>query len=149
MNAMMQIVCSACGAKNRVPKDKLNHVLACGRCGVDLLKAEPFTLSDATLARYLAGTDFPVVVDFWADWCGPCKAMAPHFKNAAAKLTQVRFAKVDTEASPQLSQQYAIRSIPTLILFHQCLEVARQTGSMGEGDLSRWITTQLQLKGVQ
>ncbi len=111
----------------------------CGKCGAELMAAEPFALSDASLPAYIARTELPVLVDFWADWCGPCKMMAPHFANAATQLPEVRFAKVDTETSPQASATYAIRSIPTLILFRGGKEVARQSGAMVAGDLVRWV----------
>jgi thioredoxin 2 len=88
-----------------------------------------------------------VLVDFWAEWCGPCKMMAPHFANAAAQRADVRFAKVDTEACPQASATYAIRSIPTLILFRGGQEVARQAGAMSAGDLARWLQSQLATRG--
>lgn len=115
----------------------------CGKCGAQLMDAQPFALSDATLPAYIAHTELPVLVDFWADWCGPCKMMAPHFANAATQLPDVRFAKLDTEASPRASAAYAIRSIPTLILFRGGREVARQSGAMSAGDIVRWVQAQV------
>jgi len=135
----MQLTCPACGATNRVPEDRLKDQPVCGKCGAELMAAKPVALTDAVFTRYIAHTDLPVLVDFWADWCGPCKMMAPHFANAATQLPGVRFAKVDTEASPQASATYAIRSIPTLILFRGGKEVARQAGAMAAGDLVRWV----------
>ncbi len=137
----MQLSCPACGATNRVPEQRLNDQPVCGKCGAALMATQPVALSDAVLPRYIAHTDLPVLVDFWADWCGPCKMMAPHFANAATQLPQVRFAKVDTEASPQASAAYAIRSIPTLILFRGGKEVARQAGALTAADLVRWVQT--------
>ena len=135
----MNLACPGCGATNRVPEDRLKDQPVCGKCGAELAAAKPVALSDAVFTRYVAHTDMPVLVDFWADWCGPCKVMAPHFANAATQLPGVRFAKVDTEASPQASAAYAIRSIPTLILFRGGKEVVRQAGAMTVGDLVRWV----------
>lgn len=137
----MHLVCPHCGAKNRVAPEKLAHELACGRCGTDLMPTEPVALSDAALPGYLAGTELPVVVDFWAAWCGPCKAMAPQFAAAARSLPEVRFVKVDTDAAPQASARYQIRSIPTVVLFHQGREVARRSGAISASELQRWIET--------
>jgi thioredoxin 2 len=143
----MNIGCPACGATNRVPEARLKDQPVCGKCGADLMAAIPVALTDDTFAGYVAHTEMPVLVDFWADWCGPCKMMAPHFANAATQLPLVRFAKLDTEASPQSSAAHAIRSIPTLILFRGGKEVARQSGAMYAGDLVRWVQAQLATQG--
>ena len=139
----MKLVCPACGATNRVPDERLHDQPVCGRCGTELMAAQPVMLTDATLPAFIAGTELPVLVDFWADWCGPCKMMAPHFTNAAAQLPNVRFAKVDTDANPKASVGNRIRSIPTMILYRGGQEVARQSGAMTSGDLLRWVQGQL------
>jgi thioredoxin 2 len=143
----MNLCCPACGTTNRVPDQRLNDRPVCGRCGAELMAAKPAALTDDTFPKFVANTDLPVLVDFWADWCGPCKMMAPHFANAAAQLPDVRFAKVDTEASPQASAANGIRSIPTLILYRLGREVARQSGAMASADLVRWLQGQLARQG--
>jgi thioredoxin 2 len=143
----MNISCPACGATNRVPEARLTDQPVCGKCGADLMASTPVALTDASFLGYIAHTDLPVLVDFWADWCGPCKVMAPHFANAATQVPEVRFAKLDTEASPRSSAAHAIRSIPTMILFRGGQEVARQSGAMAAGDLVRWVRAQLASQG--
>ncbi|MDP3821402.1 MAG: thioredoxin TrxC [Burkholderiales bacterium] len=142
----MNLCCPSCGTTNRVPAEKLNDQPVCGRCGVELMAAKPATLSDATFPAFVAHTELPVLVDFWADWCGPCKMMAPHFANAASQLPEVRFAKLDTEAHPQASAANRVRSIPTLVLYRGGREIARQSGAMYAGDLVRWVQSQLAAK---
>ena len=140
----MNVVCPHCGAKNRVPADRLRDAPNCGACHEPLLPAAPVPVRGAALAKLVAGTDLPVVVDFWAEWCGPCKMMAPEFANAASQRPDIRFVKVDTEDGPEASMQYNIRSIPTLALFRGGREVARVSGAMPASRLLGWIDQQLQ-----
>ena len=138
----MQLVCPQCLARNRVPDERLHEAPSCGKCGAPLMNGAPVELDDDSFARFTEGTDLPVVVDFWAEWCGPCKMMGPQFASAAARLPQVRFAKVDTEAAQQTSVRHRIRSIPTMVLFRHGREVARVSGAMSAADIQRWLQSQ-------
>jgi thioredoxin 2 len=135
----MHLVCPSCSATNRVPEARLHDNPVCGKCGSALMPTHPVSLNDASFAAYITKTELPVVVDFWADWCGPCKMMAPQFDAAARHLPDVRFVKVDTEANPNTSARFGIRSIPTQILFHQGREVTRMSGAMSESGIINWI----------
>jgi len=139
----MHLVCPDCAATNRVPDAKLHDNPVCGKCGAALMATTPVALDDAKLPKFVAGTELPVLVDFWAAWCGPCRTMAPHFAAAAQQLPDVRFAKVDSDASPRASAAYGIRSIPTLILFDKGAEVARLSGAVPAGELIAWVRGQL------
>ena len=140
MSDLLHIVCAPCGAVNRIPAARLVESPKCGKCRAPLFNAHPLELTSNNFHKQITRNDVPVLVDFWAPWCGPCKMMAPAFKEAAAQLEPgVRLAKVNTEAQQALGAEFGIRSIPTMIMFRNGREVARQSGAMGSADIVRWV----------
>ena len=140
MTTTTNIICPHCNTVNRIPATRLGDRPLCGKCKRPLFTGYPLELNDGNFTQQLARSDIPVVVDFWAAWCGPCKMMAPAYEQAAGQLEpRVRLAKLNTEVAQQTAGKFAIRSIPTIVLFDHGHEIARQSGAMNLPQLMQWI----------
>jgi len=140
MAELLHIVCPHCQQVNRIPAARLGETPKCGHCRQALFTGHPLELNGTSFHKHLERDEIPLVVDFWAPWCGPCQMMAPEYAAAASELEpQARLAKLNTEVEPSVAGGYGIRSIPTLMLFRSGREVARQSGAMGRSDIVRWV----------
>lgn len=140
----LHLVCPHCSAVNRIPSDRLSDQPSCGKCRQSMFEKRPLELGSAAFEKHISRNDIPTLVDFWAPWCGPCRMMAPAYEQAAQQLEpQVRVVKVNTEEAQDLAMRYAIRSIPTLALFKQGREVARQAGAMDARNILAWVRSKL------
>ncbi|GLQ53343.1 thioredoxin TrxC [Devosia nitrariae] len=144
MNGTMHVVCTECRSVNRIAAGKPAREGRCGKCGAGLFTGHPAEVTGDGLEKQIARSDIPVVVDVWADWCGPCRMMAPQYEAAAHRLEpEFRFLKLDSEAEPGMAARFGIRGIPTMLLFHDGKEVARVSGAMQSSQISAWLREQM------
>ena len=134
------VVCPECDSVNRIPRERPAQLAKCGKCGTKLFPGKPIELGGERFRRHIERSDVPVVVDFWASWCGPCQAMAPAFERVANEIEpRARFLKVDVDADPQLAAEFGIQGVPALFVFKDGRVAARQAGAMDLASLARWV----------
>lgn len=144
MTESLHVACPACLTKNRFPTGRLRQSPKCGSCHKKLFAGKPVALTQRSFHEWLRGTDIPIVVDFWAPWCRPCRTMAPAFEQAARELEPAALlAKVDTQSEPTIGNEFGIRSIPTLVLFSRGKDIARHSGGIGSKEIIRWVRSAL------
>lgn len=140
----IELTCPSCGAINRVPEDRLDSHPVCGKCKTRLLNGQPLAASDASFQRLVDRNGLPLVLDFWASWCGPCQQFAPTFQASAADFaTRARFIKIDTQACPQTAARFQIRSIPTLMIVSNGKVITRLSGALPKAQFDQWLEQHL------